>query len=124
MRRKKDCVVESVGAWEQIVQGREAESFSRGSLIYRPDQPARDLLLLIGGQVGLYLLSSEGRALTLRVMEPHAKGEGYEAGGHPPEHRPPGRALDRVPEKREAHAAHQRHCGVGVVHLKQAGNRR
>src|SRR5262245_8495336 len=70
MRRKKDREVESVGAWEQIVQGREAESFSRGSLIYRPDQPARDLLLLIGGQVGLYLLSSEGRALTLRVMEP------------------------------------------------------
>lgn len=70
MRRNKDRGVESVGEWEALARGRAAETCARGELIYRPDLPARDLLLLSGGQVGLYLLSPEGRTLTLRVLEP------------------------------------------------------
>lgn len=70
MRRKQDREVESVGAWGQLAQGRVAESHPRGTVIYAPDRAARDLLLLSSGQVALYLLSAEGRTLTLRVMEP------------------------------------------------------
>jgi CRP/FNR family transcriptional regulator, cyclic AMP receptor protein len=70
MRRKKDRRAENVGVWGQLVQGRNAESYTRGNTIYAPDQPAQELLLLASGQVGLYLLSPEGRALTLRVLEP------------------------------------------------------
>jgi CRP/FNR family transcriptional regulator, cyclic AMP receptor protein len=70
MRRNKDRGAENVGAWGQLVRGRDAESFARGATIYTPDQPADDLLLLSSGQVGLYLLSPEGRALTLSVREP------------------------------------------------------
>ena len=70
MRRNKDRAAESVGAWGELAQGRNAESHPRGSVIYTPDQPAQNLILLSSGQVGLHLLSDEGRALTLRVMQP------------------------------------------------------
>ena len=70
MRRNKDRAAESVGAWAELAQGRHAESHPRGSVIYTPDQPAQNLILLSGGQIGLHLLSDEGRALTLRVMQP------------------------------------------------------
>jgi CRP-like cAMP-binding protein len=70
MRRKKDHETESVGAWGQLAQARDAESYPRGTLIYAPVQEARELMLLSSGQVALYLLSPEGRALTLRVVEP------------------------------------------------------
>jgi CRP/FNR family cyclic AMP-dependent transcriptional regulator len=70
MRRNKDRVVESVGVWEQFARAREAESRQRGSLIYTPEQPAEHLILLSSGQVGLHLLSDEGRALTLRMIQP------------------------------------------------------
>jgi len=69
MRRKKHEGKESVGVWGQLAQGREIEDAARGAAIYAPAQPARDLLLLRGGQVALYLLSDESRALTLRVIE-------------------------------------------------------
>jgi CRP/FNR family transcriptional regulator, cyclic AMP receptor protein len=70
MRRKKHQDIDSVGVWEQIAQGREIEPAARGTIIYSPDQPGQDLLLLRDGQVALYLLSPEGRTLTLRVVEP------------------------------------------------------
>jgi CRP-like cAMP-binding protein len=70
MRRNKDRAAESVGAWGELAQGRDAESHPRGSVIYTPDQPAQHLILLSSGQVALHLLSDEGRALTLRVMQP------------------------------------------------------
>lgn len=70
MGRKNDQAAERLGAWEQLVQGCDAEDAARGALIYTPDQPAQDLLLLSSGQAALYLLSPERRTLTLRVVEP------------------------------------------------------
>ena len=70
MRRKHDQSIESAGDWERLASGRAVESAERGTIFYRPEQPAEELLLLRSGQVALYLLSSEGRALTLRVIEP------------------------------------------------------
>jgi hypothetical protein len=70
MRRKKQQPVESVGIWGQLAQGRDVETAARGTVIYAPEQPARELLLLRSGQVALYLLSPESRPLTLRVLEP------------------------------------------------------
>src|SRR5690349_3164022 len=70
MRRNKYQDIESVGAWGQLAQGRDIEAAARGVTLYAPGQPAGDLLLLRSGQVALYLLSSENRTLTLRVLEP------------------------------------------------------
>ena len=70
MRRKKYQGNDSIGIWSQLVQGRVVESAARGAIVYSPEQAARELLLLRGGQVALYLLSPEGRTLTLRVVEP------------------------------------------------------
>jgi CRP/FNR family transcriptional regulator, cyclic AMP receptor protein len=70
MRRKKHQTIDNVGVWGQLAQGRDVESAARGTIIYAPDQPAQALLLLQSGQVALYLLSPEGRTLTLRVLEP------------------------------------------------------
>ena len=70
MRRKKHQDTDSVGVWGQLAQERDVESAARSAIIYSPDQPACELLLLRSGQVALYLLSPEGRTLTLRVVEP------------------------------------------------------
>jgi CRP-like cAMP-binding protein len=70
MRRKKHEGHESVGVWGQFAQSGDVEEAARGAVIYAPDQPARDLLLLRSGQVALYLLSPESRTLTLRVLDP------------------------------------------------------
>jgi len=70
MRRKTNQGIESVGIWSRLVQGLAAEAAPRGTVLYSPNQPADDLLLLQSGQVALYLLSSERRTLTLRVLEP------------------------------------------------------
>lgn len=48
----------------------EAQRFRRHSYVYTPNQPAHALYLLHSGQVGLQLLSPEGRALTVKVVEP------------------------------------------------------
>jgi CRP-like cAMP-binding protein len=70
MRRKKDQDTDNIGGWSQLAQARTVEQAVRGAIIYEPEQPARDLLLLRSGQVALYLLSPEGRTLTLRVVDP------------------------------------------------------
>lgn len=70
MGRKNEQAAERLGAWEQLVQGCKAEDATRGAPIYTPDYPAQSLMLLSSGQVALYLLSPEGRTLTLRVVEP------------------------------------------------------
>jgi CRP-like cAMP-binding protein len=70
MGRKQDHAVERLGPWEQLVQQHGTETAARGTVLYTPDQPAQDVLLLSSGQVALYLLSPERRALTLRVIEP------------------------------------------------------
>jgi CRP-like cAMP-binding protein len=46
------------------------QSFRRHSSIYTPGQPAHTLYLLQAGQVSLQMLSSEGRVLTVKVVEP------------------------------------------------------
>jgi len=69
MGRKQDHAVERLGPWEQFVQQHGTETASRGTVLYTPDQQAQDVLLLSSGQVALYLLSPERRALTLRVIE-------------------------------------------------------
>src|SRR5262245_66315403 len=70
MRRKQHQGIDSVGVWEQLALGRDVDLAARGAIIYAPDQPAQELLLLRSGQVALYLLSPEGRTLNLRVVEP------------------------------------------------------
>ena len=70
MQRKKHQASDTVGVWGQLAQGRDIESAARGTILYSPDQPGQELLLLRGGQVALYLLSPESRTLTLRVVEP------------------------------------------------------
>jgi CRP-like cAMP-binding protein len=70
MRRKQQQAFESIGDWERLASGRAIESAPRGTIFYRPEQPAEELLLLRSGQVALYLFSDEGRTLTLRVVEP------------------------------------------------------
>jgi CRP-like cAMP-binding protein len=70
MRRNNGRAAEGFGAWEQLAEGRVAASYPRGHVIFTPAQPAQELLLLTSGQVGLHLLSEEGRPLTLRVIEP------------------------------------------------------
>ncbi len=70
MRQQNGRATEEDGVWGQLAAGRSAVSYPRGALVYTPDQPATDLLLLNSGQIGLHLISDEGRALTLRVVEP------------------------------------------------------
>src|SRR5689334_8847111 len=70
MRQQHSAAPEEVGVWGALAMGRSTVSYPRGALIYTPAQPAGDLLLLSSGQVGLHLISDEGRALTLRVVEP------------------------------------------------------
>jgi CRP/FNR family transcriptional regulator, cyclic AMP receptor protein len=69
MSRSEDHSAESTGVWQSLAEGRVAESYARGSVIYMPDDPAGDLFLVVSGQVGLYLRSPEGRPLTLRSVE-------------------------------------------------------
>jgi len=40
----------------------------RGEVIHRPGQPAKNLYLVLEGEVGLSLLGSKGRALRLMVL--------------------------------------------------------
>jgi len=70
MRRKSYQDVDKVGAWGRLVEGRDVESAARSTVLYTPEQPAQELLLLRVGQVALYLLSPEDRILTLRVVDP------------------------------------------------------
>lgn len=46
------------------------QSFRRHSYVYTPNQPAHALYLLTAGQVSLQMHSSEGRVLTVKVVEP------------------------------------------------------
>ncbi len=45
------------------------QQMRRHSTIYSPNQPATTLYLLISGQVGLQMVATSGRVLTLRVIE-------------------------------------------------------
>lgn len=69
MSHMNNRAAEHGSAWQQLADHRAVEGFTRGTLIYAPDQPANDLFLVASGRVGLYLRSSEGRSLTLHVVE-------------------------------------------------------
>ncbi|MCS6841132.1 MAG: Crp/Fnr family transcriptional regulator [Roseiflexus sp.] len=56
-------------AWSSLIAGRASEHAERGTLIYTPDSAAHDLFVLHSGTVRLHLRSSEGRTLTLRIIE-------------------------------------------------------
>ena len=70
MRQQNGRATDEVGVWEPLTIGRRTLQYPRGALVYTPEQPASDLLLLDSGQIGLHLISDEGRALTLRLVEP------------------------------------------------------
>jgi CRP-like cAMP-binding protein len=70
MGRQKERGQDVFGAWAQIAVDQIIEHLPRGSMIYTPDQPASELLLLCQGQVSLYLTDSGKRSLVLRVIEP------------------------------------------------------
>jgi CRP-like cAMP-binding protein len=53
-----------------IAHSKETEHYNEGTTLYEPGQSANDLLVLLAGQVGLFLRSDEGRSLTLRMIEP------------------------------------------------------
>jgi CRP-like cAMP-binding protein len=56
--------------WSQLESYGTPLTFARHSLIYTPGQAAQTLYLLQEGQISLQLISSNGRALTLQVVEP------------------------------------------------------
>ncbi|MEI7769177.1 MAG: Crp/Fnr family transcriptional regulator [Chloroflexales bacterium] len=56
--------------WAALESLGTAQSFRRHSYIHTPTQPAYALYMLVAGQVSLQMLSSGGRVLTLRVIEP------------------------------------------------------
>lgn len=56
--------------WEALEPLGAPQSFRRHRTIYTPGQPAQTLYLLQSGQVSLQMVSSEGRVLTVKVVEP------------------------------------------------------
>ncbi len=127
MRQSYSRPPEEAGAWGALATGRNTVSYPRGALVYTPAQPAGDLLLLSSGQVALHLISDEGRALTLRVLEAGelfgqvalASGDHYDtyAEALTPV------AVYRIPRD-EALAAIQREPSLGLALLEDFGRHR
>lgn len=55
--------------WDELERRGITRRFVKGGTIYVPDEPASELYLIKDGQVGLNLLSPEGRTLTVRVVK-------------------------------------------------------
>lgn len=55
--------------WQRLAPLGKQQSFARNTIIYTPDDDASTLYLLCSGQVNIYLMSGEGRILTLQVAE-------------------------------------------------------
>jgi CRP-like cAMP-binding protein len=56
--------------WDSLKPFGTIQNYRRHSYIHTPNQPAHALYLLQSGQVSLQIFSSEGRVLTIRVIEP------------------------------------------------------
>lgn len=56
--------------WDELERRGVVRRFIKGGIIYVPDEPAAELYLIKEGRIGLNLLSSEGRTLTVRVVKP------------------------------------------------------
>jgi CRP-like cAMP-binding protein len=69
MSRTSDGVANDNGAWKALAEGRTVETHARGSAIYTPEDRARHVFVVAGGQIGLYLRSPEGRQLMIRSVE-------------------------------------------------------
>jgi CRP-like cAMP-binding protein len=63
-------IVQHPHLWERLEPLGTLCSFRRNSFVYTPNQAAQSLYLLQDGHVSLQMLSSEGRVLTLQVIEP------------------------------------------------------
>lgn len=68
MSRRAEGAAHQGSHWQALADGRSPESFTRGSAIYTPDDPASDLFVVISGHVGLSMQSPEGRSLVLRSI--------------------------------------------------------
>ena len=55
--------------WDQLERRGVLRRYVKGGMIYAPEEPATELYLVKEGRVALNLLSPEGRALTVRVVE-------------------------------------------------------
>lgn len=62
--------VEQQALWTMLESLGTQQSFRRHSYIYTPSQPAHALYMLLSGQISLQMLSTNGRVLTIRVVEP------------------------------------------------------
>ncbi len=62
------AITNALSKWREFTHGRQPEYHPRGSMLYTPEQPAHDLMLLVDGRVNLYLRSDESRTLTLRTV--------------------------------------------------------
>jgi CRP/FNR family transcriptional regulator, cyclic AMP receptor protein len=69
IRRTPDRTQEQISAWAERLDG-APEAHSAGTSLYTPGDAARDLFVLKAGKVGLFLRSDEGRALTIKMVEP------------------------------------------------------
>lgn len=69
IRRTPDRTQEQINAWAERLDG-VPEAHSAGTSLYTPGDAARDLFVLVAGKVGLFLRSDEGRALTIKMVEP------------------------------------------------------
>lgn len=59
----------SASGWSIFTEARATERLERGSLLYTPQHLADSIFVLKSGTINLYLRSTEGRALTLRIVE-------------------------------------------------------
>ena len=60
----------SPGQLNQLSRSMTVLNVRKGEVIYRPGEVAENLYLVLGGEVGLSLLGSKGRALRLVVLSP------------------------------------------------------
>jgi len=55
--------------WQCLASRGKQQSFVRHTVLYTPNDNAVTLYLLCSGQINIYLMSAEGRILTLQVVE-------------------------------------------------------
>lgn len=69
MVRGKRGGVGREGVWELLGNRPVCQVYGRGEHLYTPEEPAQALFLIVSGVVRLQLVSSEGRTLTMRLVE-------------------------------------------------------
>ncbi len=125
VQRADDSVQQRL--WSTLEPLGSPQAFRRHSAIYTPGQPAHALFLLQTGQVGLQMLSSEGRVLTVKVVEPgqifgHSALDGGERYDTYAEALQPARVV-AVPRAAVLQAVH-REPGLGTALIELLGQHR